>query len=180
VLPSIKKTLSDLDLTYLDLYLIHWPVSFKNPKGIEDLFPVDSKGEPNYDNEIDLANTWKKMEECVSLGLAKSIGVSNFNSEQIENLLKKGTIKPANNQIEMHPYFIQTKLVNFCHSKGISVTAYSPFGCPTHPTAKPGDPKLLKEPKLIEIGKKYGKGPNHVILRWLVCTTTSNSHHSCY
>jgi len=165
VVPALKNTLSDLGLTYLDLYLIHWPISFKPS---EQLCPRDSNGQLMYDNEIDLADTWKEMEKCVALGLTKSIGISNFNTQQIENILKSCTIKPVTNQIELHPYFPQIKLVDFCKARDISITAYSPFGCPTHPTAKPGEPKLLEEPLLIEIGKKYGKRPNHVILKWLL------------
>jgi aldehyde reductase len=165
VIPALKKTLCHLGLAYLDLYLIHWPISFKTS---DQLCPTDENGRPLYDNDLDLADTWKKMEEAVKLGLTKSIGLSNFNSQQIDHILKNCTIKPANHQIELHPYFPQNKLVDFCKARGISVTAYSPFGSPTHPTAKPGDPKLLEEPKLIEIGKKYGKRPNHVILRWMI------------
>jgi aldehyde reductase len=165
VLPACKKTLTDLGLDYVDMYLIHWPIGLKPG---DELLPKDAEGTIIYDNETDLADTWKEMEKLVKLGLVKSIGVSNFNHKQIEHLLAKGTIPPANNQIEMHPYFPQHKLVEYCKSKNIAVTAYSPFGCPTHPLTKPGDPKLLEEPKLLEIGKKYGKGANHVILRWLL------------
>jgi len=165
VLPACKKTLSDLGLEYVDMYLIHWPIGFRPG---DELFPKDAEGTVIFDNETDLADTWKEMEKLVGLGLAKSIGVSNFNHKQLEHILKTATIPPANNQIEMHPYFPQQKLVEFCKKHNIAVVAYSPFGCPTHPASKPGDPKLLEEPKLIELGKKYGKGPNHVILRWLL------------
>jgi len=166
VLPAIKKSLSDLGLTYVDMYLIHWPMGYQPG---EELFPLNKEtGIPHFDNETDLANTWKEMEKLVEMGLAKSIGVSNFNHKQLEHIIKNGKIQPANNQIEMHPYFPQQKLVEFCKKHNIAVVAYSPFGCPSHPAAKPGDPKLLEEPKLIELGKKHGKGPNHVIIRWLL------------
>lgn len=165
VLPAIKQTLSDLGTDYLDLYLIHWPMGFQ-PGG--KLIPTDKDGNALLDNETDLGDTWKEMEKLVELGLAKSIGVSNFSKGQIENILKIAKLPVSNNQIEMHPYFGQANLVEYCQGKGISVTAYSPFGCPDHPASKPGDPKLLEEPKLVEIGGKYGKGANHVILRWIV------------
>jgi len=165
VLPAIKKTLGDLGLDYLDMYLIHWPISFEP---VEELIPRDAEGKLRF-ADIDLAETWKKMEDLVRLGLTRSIGISNFNSQQIEHILKSATIKPATNQIEMHPYFNQTKLVEFCKARGISITAYSPFVCQgSHPTSKPGDPMILDEPILTEIGKKYGKKSNHVILRWLI------------
>jgi len=166
VLPACKRSLKDLGLDYVDMYLIHWPMGYRPG---EELFPMDGEN-PIFDNETDLADTWKEMEKLVQLGLVKSIGVSNFNSKQLQHIIKNGTIKPANNQIEMHPYFPQQKLVKFCQSHDIAVVAYSPFGCPEHPAAKPGDPKLLEEPKLIELGKKYGKGPNHIIIRWLLQT----------
>jgi len=102
VLPAIKKTLSDLGLTYLDLYLIHWPISFQ-PK--EELIPKDAEGNLLYANEIDLADTWAKMEECVRLGLTKSIGISNFNSQQVTHILDKCTIKPATNQVGSKPIY---------------------------------------------------------------------------
>jgi len=165
VIPALKTSLKDLGLTYVDLYLIHWPIPLKPTT---ELIPRDKDGNIQYANEIDLADTWKKMEELLRLGLTKAIGVSNFNTEQLNHILKSATVVPATNQIELHPYFPQYKLVDFCKGKGISITAYSPFGCPTHPTAKPGDPKLLEEPKLVQIGKKYGKSPNHVILRWIL------------
>lgn len=96
MIPALKNTLKDLGLTYLDLYLIHWPISFQPS---DQLVPKDAAGNILYDQTLDLADTWKKMEECVRLGLTKSIGVSNFNSAQLENILKKGTIKPATNQV---------------------------------------------------------------------------------
>ncbi len=97
VLPAIKKTLADLGLEYLDLYLIHWPIGLQ-PGG--EKIPLEKDGNWLIDNETDLADTWKQMEELVRLGLTKSIGVSNFNKRQIEDILKIATIPPANNQVK--------------------------------------------------------------------------------
>ena len=108
------------------------------------------------------------MEKLVSLGLVKSIGVSNFNSKQIEHILQKGSIKPVMNQVECHPYLNQEKLRSFCEGHGIKITAYSPLGSPDRPWAKEGDTELLKEPKLAEIGQKYGKSPAQILIRWQI------------
>jgi aldehyde reductase len=162
--PAIRTTLFDLGLDYVDLYLIHWPTAWKEEG---ELAPKDESGKLLY-SDADFVDTWKAMEELVGKGLAKSIGVSNFNSQQLERLLDSAKIVPAANQIECHPYLNQRKLIEFCKSQTIAVTAYSPFGSPDRPWAKPDDPKLLDDPKLVEIGKKYSKSSAQVILRWMV------------
>ena len=108
------------------------------------------------------------MEKLVKLGLVKSIGLSNFNSEQIKDIMNKGSIKPVMNQVECHPYLSQEKLLKFCEDQGIKITAYSPLGSPDRPWAQPDDVELLKEPKLKEIGQKYEKTPAQVLIRWQI------------
>lgn len=93
--PAIKTTLSHLGLEYVDLYLIHWPIAYKDG---DELFPTNADGSLTL-SDVDYVDTWKAMEELVKKGLAKNIGVSNFNSEQIERLLKNSTIKPVTNQV---------------------------------------------------------------------------------
>ncbi|CAL8077539.1 unnamed protein product [Orchesella dallaii] len=161
---GLKKTLADLRLDYLDLYLIHWPQGYKEEG---ELFPKDAEGKFLY-SDVDYVDTWKALEECVKQGLVKSIGISNFNSQQIERILSSATIKPAVLQVECHPYLNQKKLLELCKSKGITVTAYSPLGSPDRPWAKPDDPKLLDDPKLVELSKKLNKSPAQIILRWQV------------
>jgi len=163
VLPALKKTLSDLGLEYLDLYLIHWPVALK--EGTPDLYPSDAAGVP-INSDADFVDTWKSMEEAVKLGLVRSIGVSNFNSEQIGRILASCTIKPVTNQVECHPYFNQRKLQEWCKERDIVITGYSPLGSPDRPWATAADEKLLDDPKLLEVGKKYGKSAAQVVLRW--------------
>lgn len=113
----------------------------------DELFPVDAEGKTAF-SDADYVDTWKEMEKLVQDGLVKSIGVSNFNKNQIERILAVATIPPATNQVECHPYLIQKKLMEYCKSKNIAITAYSPLGSPNRPWAKPGDPILMEDPKV--------------------------------
>jgi len=107
-------------------------------------------------------DTWRGMEDCVNQGLCKSIGISNFNSEQITRLLQHAKIRPVNNQIEVNPLLNQRKLIEFCRSKDITVVGYCPLGRPT------GHRSFLDEPKLLEIAKKYEKTPAQIALKYLL------------
>lgn len=159
---NIRTSLQNLGLDYLDLYLIHWPFAYKEEG---ETFPFGPDGKIQF-SDVDYVDTWKVMEGLVKKGLTRSIGISNFNKKQIERVLAVATIPPAVNQVECHPYLNQSKLIEFCKSKGIAVTGYSPLGSPDRPNAKPGDPQVLEDPKLKELAAKYKKTPAQIILRW--------------
>lgn len=162
--PALRNSLQKLGLDYLDLYLIHWPQAYREG---EDLFPVDDKGKTAY-SDAHFKTTWKVMEECVQKGLTKAIGLSNFNSKQLEEVLSECTIKPVVNQVECHPYLNQAKLSQFCKERNIVITAYSPLGSPDRPWAKPGDPQLLDDVNLKQLAEKYKKSVAQILLRYQI------------
>ncbi|XP_060892400.1 aldose reductase-related protein 2 [Labrus mixtus] len=164
----LNKSLNDLKLDYLDLYLVHFPVGFK--KMGDELFP--KKDGQMLTSDIDYVDVWRGMEALQASGKVKSIGVSNFNILQLERLLALCRVPPAVNQVELHPYLVQTELIEFCKSRNIALTAYSPFGSPARPPELfrgEADPqKLLDDPVIAEIAKKHRRSPAQVLLRYHV------------
>ncbi|XP_028173980.1 aldo-keto reductase AKR2E4-like isoform X2 [Ostrinia furnacalis] len=152
VMEAMKESLTKLGLSYVDLYLMHWPM------GLNDYSHSDT----------DYIETWRGMEDVQRLGLAKSIGVSNFNKEQLTRLLREAEIKPTALQIEVHPQIIQTELVQFAHSEGIVVMGYSPFGALVMRYGMELPGPRFTDLRLADVAKKYRKTPAQVALRWLV------------
>eukprot|EP00252_Welwitschia_mirabilis_P008434 TRINITY_DN20266_c0_g2_i1.p1 TRINITY_DN20266_c0_g2~~TRINITY_DN20266_c0_g2_i1.p1 ORF type:complete len:335 (+),score=57.77 TRINITY_DN20266_c0_g2_i1:224-1228(+) len=159
VLPAINNSLRELEMEYLDLYLIHWPVCVKQGTGYLD----------NYENftlPLDMELCWKSMEKCVESGLTKCIGVSNFSIKKLDRLLASATIPPAVNQVEMHPMWQQKNLREYCNNKGIHVTAYSPLGIPGTPFSEKASVGFLDHPLVLSVASKHSKTPAQVALRW--------------
>uniref|UniRef100_A0ACD5UAK0 Uncharacterized protein n=1 Tax=Avena sativa TaxID=4498 RepID=A0ACD5UAK0_AVESA len=157
VLPSLKESLQKLQMEYVDLYLIHWPMSVKPSKPHlfmkrEDIVPMDLRG------------VWEAMEECHRLGLAKMIGVSNFTTRKLQELLAIAKVPPAVNQVELNPVWQQKKLIEFCKEKGIHVTAYSPVGGQTRTIQTNA---VLQSEVLKEIAEARGKSVAQISLRWI-------------
>jgi aldehyde reductase len=161
VVPMLKDTLAKLKLDYIDLYLVHWPMGFKESA---PPLPQDASG---Y-SDVDYLETWEGMEECVKLGLAKSVGLSNFNSEQVDRVLKHCKIKPVINQVEVNPNINQKKLIKFCKDRDIVITGFCPLGRSNY-AGKPGFPTpTIHDPKVVDMGKKYNKTPAQIVLNYLV------------
>ncbi|XP_020622195.1 alcohol dehydrogenase [NADP(+)]-like isoform X2 [Orbicella faveolata] len=163
VLPACQTTLKNLQLSYLDLYLIHIPTSFKK----DALFPRSiAEGTLGYSPDR-IAKTWQAMEQLLDKGLCKAIGISNFTVKKTKALLETAKIVPACNQVELHPYLPQPELLKFCASKGIVVTAYSPLGSPDRPGANAdSDPVVLNNPVLQKIADKHNTTIALVALAW--------------
>lgn len=159
---ALEASLKNLNLKYLDLYLIHWPQAYKEDG---EMFPCDANNKIIY-SEVDYVDTWKALEPLVGEGLTRSIGISNFNSKQVARVLEVATIKPVVNQVECHPHLNQSKLKAYCEARDIKITAYSPLGSPDRPWAKPEDPQLLDDPKLKEIAERLDKTVAQVLIRY--------------
>lgn len=169
VRPALEKSLTDLGVGYLDLYLIHWPVIFKPgvtyPRQAEDYLPfsIDS-----------LSQTWRAMEECKAEGLVRHIGVCNFSVVKLRALHSQAGIRPEMNQVELHPYLQQNDMLNYCRDNDILVTAYSPLGSGDRPAAlkKKEEPTLLDHPVILRIAEKHGCTTAQVLLVWALTRKT--------
>ncbi len=165
VLPALEKTLSDLRLDYLDLYLMHWPVAVR-----QDVLFASTADECISLKSLPLETTWAAMEACEDQGLVRYIGVSNFSIHKLEGLISKARIMPAMNQIELHPFLEQQMLVRFCQEHRIQVTAYSPLGSMDRgPDMRSGDEPILLDNAIIgEIAHKHDMSPAQVLIQWAV------------
>jgi alcohol dehydrogenase (NADP+) len=158
---ALKKTLKDLNLSYLDLYLVHWPVSFK--PGIAF---AETREEFYTYQDVPITSTWMGMQEVQKTELTRHIGVSNFNTKNLEAILKIGGQGPEMNQIELHPFLPQHQLVNFCKDHDILLTAYSPLGSRDRSQAikKSDEPSLLEDATVIQLAEKYEVSPALILI----------------
>lgn len=158
---GFELSLKSLNLDYVDLYLVHWPMAWKYcGQDFPDL--------PEVDESVDYVDTWKAVEKLYKSKRVKAIGVSNFNREQLNRVLEEAEFAPSVLQIECHPYLDQGELISFCKTKNIAVTAYSPFVSPARSWIKETDPNVFTDPVLLHIAKKHKKNIAQVILRYIL------------
>lgn len=167
VLLSVAKTLRDLRLDYLDMFLVHWPFPNHHAHGVS----VDSR-DPNavpYIHE-NYMKTWRQMERLVDMGLVKAIGTSNVSIAKLKLILRDARIKPAVNEMELHPHFQQPELFKFCVDNGIVPIGFSPIGSPNRPDRDKTDTDTVdvEDPVVVAIANRLGVHPALVCLKWAI------------
>ena len=165
VIPALQKSLKDLKLDYLDLYLIHWPIAHK-----KDKINISESSDFLTKKEVPLLKTWEGMEDALNEGLTNHIGVSNFNITNLAEILDNAEFPPEINQIELHPLLPQNDLVDFCHENGVQVTAYAPLG--SHTPNQNNRPNLLENDVVKKIATKHNATPAQVLLAWGISRNT--------
>jgi len=167
VIASCRKSLADLRLQYLDLYLVHWPFPNFHPPGC-DVSSRSPDARP-YIHE-NYMKTWRKMEELVEMGLVRHIGTSNMTVPKLKLLLRDARIKPAVNEMELHPHFQQPEPFKFVVENGIEPVGYCPIGSPGRPERDrtPEDTAPTEDPVILEIARRHGIHPASVCIRWAV------------
>jgi D-xylose reductase len=180
VRPATERSLRDLGLDQLDLYLVHFPIALKYvpfetrypPGWLHDPAASPPRMEPI---QVPLAETWQAMEDLVTAGLVRRIGLCNCNVALVRDLLARARIRPAVLQVELHPFLVQEKLLRFCRESGIAVTAFSPLGAPSYVPLgmATASESVLEHPVVTGIAAATGRTPAQVVLRWGVQRGTS-------
>jgi len=164
---SARESLRDLGLDYLDLYLIHWPFPNHHEKGV-DVGSRDPHAVP-FRHESYMS-TWWQLESLVHQGSVRHIGTSNMTIPKLKGLLAEAQIRPAANEMELHPHFQQPELFDYVVQEGIIPIGYSPFGSPSRPERDrtPEDTADLEDPVLVDIAERHGLTPAAVSIKWAV------------
>jgi alcohol dehydrogenase (NADP+) len=167
VIPACQKSIADLQCGYLDTYLVHWPFPNFHPPGcsVESRSP-DAKP---YIHE-NFMRTWRQMEKLVDSGLVRHIGTSNVTIPKLDLILRDARIKPAVNEMELHPHFQQPELFEYVRSHGIEPIGYCPLGSPNRPDRDrtPDDTNPLVDPVIVAIAERLGIHPAIVCLKWSI------------
>lgn len=167
VIPSYKQSLRDLKLEYLDLYLVHWPFPNFHAPGCD----IDSRS-PDARPYIhaQFMETWGEMERLVELGLVRHIGTSNMTIPKLELLLKDARVRPACNEMELHPHFQQPEFLDYLFEKQIQPIGFCPLGSPARPERDrtPEDTSPLKDPVIRAIADEHQVHPAEICLKWAV------------
>jgi diketogulonate reductase-like aldo/keto reductase len=165
VIPSFIQSLADLQLDYLDTYLIHWPFPNFHPPGC-DVSSRSADARP-YIHE-NYMKTWRQLEKLVDMGLVRHIGTSNMTIPKLELLLRDARIKPAVNELEMHPHMQQRELFRYLRDHAIEPIAYSPIGSPGRPERDrtPDDTVDVEDPVIVAIARRLGVHPAVVCVKW--------------
>jgi D-xylose reductase len=180
VRPALERSLRDLQLDYLDLYLVHFPIALK-------FVPFETRYPPGWFHDPDapqprmepaavpIHETWRAMEDLVHSGLVRNIGVCNFNVSLMRDLLSYAEVTPAVLQVELHPYLAQAKLLRFCRAQNIAVTAFSPLGAASYFALNMAgkDESVLENPVVRDVAARHKKSPAQIVLRWAVQRGTS-------
>ncbi len=167
VIPSCKQSLKDLQLDYLDLYLIHWPFPNFHAKGV-DITSRDPNAKP-YIHE-NYMKTWRQLEKLVGMGLVKHIGTSNMTIPKLKLLLRDAEIKPVCNELELHPHFQQPEFFKFLLDNGIIPIGFSPIGSPLRPERdrSAGDTVDIEDPVIVKIAERLNVHPAVVCVKWAI------------
>ena len=161
---NLDMSLKDLGLDYVDLYLMHWPVPM-NPNGNHPKIPKLADGSRDLQKDWSHTKTWKELEKVLKTGKAKAIGVCNYSKKFLEELLPHAEIVPAVNQIENHPLLPQQEIVDFCKSKGIHITAYSPLGSTGSP--------MMSDERVLKVAKEKGVSAGNILLSYHIARGSS-------
>lgn len=173
VRPALERSLADLRLDYLDLYLVHFPIALKYVP-MDHRYPPEWTYDPQAEQpkmefaQVPLEETWRAMEGLVQSGLVKNIGVCNYSVALLRDMLTYADVRPAVLQVELHPYLTQQKLLRYCAEEQIAVTGFSPLGANSYFQLGMAQTEeaVISRAEVEAIAGRHGKTPAQVVLRW--------------